>query len=62
MLVLMMRFIKYIDNQLVDSELDLPRMDSYAHMAASDGILVVSGIHCAYLYDGNRWKKIFDFS
>lgn len=47
---------------LVETDLKLPKMDSYAHIAAGDGIFVVAGIHCAYMYNGKSWIKIFDFS
>jgi hypothetical protein len=47
-------------DKLVEADLSLPVMDSYAHMATGDEILVVAGIHSAYLYDGKDWNKIFD--
>lgn len=49
-------------DELVEADLSLPIMDSYAHMASGDGILVVAGIHSAYLYDGKDWNKIFDLA
>jgi hypothetical protein len=47
---------------LVETDLNLPKMDSYAHIAAGDGVFVVAGIHCAYMYNGKSWSKLFDFS
>lgn len=37
----------------------LPKMTLYTHLAAGDGILVMAGQREAFLYDGSRWKKIF---
>ncbi len=50
------------DSLLVETDLKLPKMDSYAHIAAGGGILVVAGIHCASMYNGKSWSRLFDFS
>ena len=39
----------------------LPTMTTYTHLAAGDGVLVLAGAHEAFLHDGTRWKKIFQF-
>lgn len=36
-----------------------PQMSNFAHLASGDGVLVVAGVDEAFLYDGSRWKKIF---
>lgn len=36
-----------------------PPMRNFAHLASGDGVLVVAGVDEAFLYNGSRWKKIF---
>lgn len=36
-----------------------PPMSNFAHLAAGDGVMVVAGVDEAFIYDGSRWKKIF---
>lgn len=50
------------NDELVEANLSIPAMDSYAHVATGDGILVVAGIHSACLYNGKDWEKIFDLT
>jgi hypothetical protein len=40
--------------------LGVPNMDSKAHLAAGDGILVVAGGDEAAIYDGKSWSVILD--
>jgi hypothetical protein len=37
----------------------LPKLASYSHLAAGDGILVVASSNEAASFDGSKWKKIF---
>jgi photosystem II stability/assembly factor-like uncharacterized protein len=39
-------------------ESNYPKMESYAHLATGDGILVVAGSYEASLYDGEKWEVI----
>ena len=36
-----------------------PPMSNFAHLASGDEVLVVAGVDEAFLFDGTRWRKIF---
>ena len=42
------------------ANLDEPQMESRAHIAAGDGVLVVAGRECAAIFDGSSWATILD--
>ena len=45
-------------DRLKRTNLSPPKMDSYAHMAAGEGVLVVAGAHEAFMYTAGKWKRI----
>jgi len=40
-------------------EFGLPKMKTYSHLAAGFGILVVAGEKEAYMFNGEKWIKIY---
>lgn len=46
------------EGRLRPASFSLPSMDSYAHLAAGDGILVIGGAHEAYYRATGSWRQI----
>ncbi|MBN1508258.1 MAG: hypothetical protein JW955_15530 [Sedimentisphaerales bacterium] len=54
--------LEVLGDELVPAELGMPKMESTAHLAAGDGILVVAGSHEACMFDGEKWMKVFKYT
>ena len=50
-----------VDEAIQPPDIGLPSMTTYTHLASGDGVLLVAGDSEAFLYDGRRWSKIFQF-
>jgi hypothetical protein len=42
-------------------EFGLPKMKTYSHLASGFGILVVAGEKEAYMFNGKKWIKIYQY-
>jgi hypothetical protein len=49
-----------VDGAFVPAHLRPPEQNSYAHLAAGDGVLLVAGANEACMYDGKRWTTIIE--
>ncbi|HEY1954028.1 MAG TPA: hypothetical protein VGH28_00400 [Polyangiaceae bacterium] len=51
--------LEVCEKEIVTAKLELPRMRSYTHLAAGDGVLVVAGSNEAWMLADGKWNRIF---